>query len=223
MRVLRPSVGVWARLFASVVVAATAWCGSPRPVEATTTGGGAISGTMSLDTFPCYIGGCGGTIAGTAVLSLSGLGTATISGLPVPYTAAWAPPASSFTAGFSYKDTCELGQPDGTVPITTDPAGGTFTLSGGSVSIGGGPLMSATLTGGYQFVRQADAMRVSLTNLVLTPASGSPVIAVNLTAALAGQSAAAVQWTNGPGTCGGASNQVLNQTADVGEVALLVV
>ena len=215
MRVFWRTARLSSRLVAAFLVGGSACVGAPHTVAATTTGGGSFSATVMLDVFPCYSGGCAATIAGTAGLSLSGLGTQTANGtiVPVPYTAAWVPTEAVLTGTFTYQDTCELGQPDGTVPLSGN-GGGSFTLSGGSAVVGD-TLTAATLSGGFAFTRVGDGLRITLSNLTITPPSGSPVLAVNLTGAVAGQSVAPLVWTNGPGTCGGASNQVLSQTAAV--------
>src|SRR5258708_19723311 len=82
-------------------------------------------------------------------------------------------------------------------------------------------MTGATLSGGLKFTRIANGVRATLYNLVITPSSGSPVIAINLTGALAGQNPTGIVWTNGPGTCGGASNQPAPHTAAVVAVAPL--
>lgn len=205
---------------AAVAIAGTLCLGSPRPADATMTGVGSFPLlTVTLNVFPCFGGGCAGSATGTAALSLSGVGSATISGVPVPYTAVWAPTVSTLSAPLTYQDTCELNQPDGTVPLS-GVGGGTFTLTGGSVVLGGAVLTPATLAGGFTFTRVANGLVITLSSLSITPPGGSPVIAVNANnGLLVGQSAAGLVWTNGPGTCA-ASGQVLGQTATVTGMAL---
>lgn len=202
-----------ARVTASMLAAGALFLGNPGHVAATMTGGGAFDATLTLQTFPCPSFTCGGSATGTASLSLSGVGTATVSGVPLPFTAAWTPTVSVLNAAITYGDTCELDQPDGTVPLSGN-GGGTFTLSGGSVVLGGGVLTPATLSGTINFDRIANAMVMSLSSLSITPPAGSPVIAINENnGALVGQVAAAIIWTNGPGTCPVSTGQVTNQTA----------
>src|SRR5258708_16792445 len=115
MRGFRSRLSAAGRLAAALALVHGACLATPHAVEASTSGAGFFTGTVTLNLFPCYTGGCGGIVAGTAGLSLSGVGTATINGtlVPVPYTAVWAPTQSSLSAGFTYQDVCELGQPDG--------------------------------------------------------------------------------------------------------------
>jgi len=208
-----------ARIMTALLATGIALLGTPRFVAATTTGSGSVDITLTMQVFPCFSGGCPGSATGTGGLSLSGLGTATTSGVPVPFTAVWPPEVSSVSASFTYQDTCELGQPDGTVPLSGGGVGG-FTLSGGTVVLGGGTVSAATLSGTINFSRIANAVVMSLSALSITPPAGSPVIAVNLNSgALVGQAAAGLVWTNGPGSCG-ANGQVMNQTAMLAGIVL---
>ena len=206
-----------ARLMLAVMLAAVGGVGIPTGAGATTTGGGVLNMTFTWPLFPCN-SPCPASASGNAALSLSGLGTTTIGGVPLPYTAEWTPTASSLSLGSAdYQDTCELGQEklNGTVPLSGSGSGN-FSLSGGTAVVGAGVVSGATLSGNVQIDRVGNEMRLVMTGLVIKPPSGSPVLAMNTTDLIFGQSATGVVWTNGPGTCPiVAANQVSNQTAQV--------
>jgi hypothetical protein len=212
--------GAWRARLAVVLVSVTAaGLGVPRAAAATTTGAGAFSGTVTLPIFPCPTAPTctGGTFTGTAALSLSGVGTATMSGVPVPYTAAWpATPGNLTVSSFNYFDDCAGIEPPGVPPLLGN-AQGTLTLSGGTLVLGGGTLGSATLTGVFNWDRTGTAVRVALTSLTITAGAGAA--AVNLDNTIKGQSAAGFVWTNGPGQCSPGPSQT-NQTAAVAGVTL---
>ncbi len=199
-----------ARVVMAFVVVIGVGVGTPRPVEATTTGVGALEGTVLLPYFPCA--SCNpGTLTATSALSLSGLGTASISGVPAPYTAVWPATLNNFSAQFQYSDSC-VGVPNG-VPSIDGNGGGGFTLTGGLLVLGGGTLTNATLSGSFNFRRLGSGFAVALSSLTVTAASTGAPVAVNLNNGVTGQSPMAFVWTNGPGTCG--PGQLVNQTAQV--------
>jgi len=182
-------------------------------VAASTTGVGTFGGTVSLPAFPCT--NCiSGTFAGSVVLSLSGTATTSQStGVPEVYTAVWASATTTnATAGFGFNEVCPNTSPLPPYPgpPVTGTASGTFYLTGGSLSLNGGPWMTADLTGHLEWVREGTAVRVTLSTLVITAPSGGSTVAVNLNDLLQGESPTGFIWTNGPGTCAAPQN---NQTA----------
>jgi hypothetical protein len=150
-------------------------------------------------------------------LALGGLGTSSMNGVPVPYVANWSGQASNASAAFTFDESCAPGQPGPTPPVT-GTATGSFGVSGGQVSIAGGPWVAASLSGNLDWRRVGSAARLTLSSLTITASSGGTTIAVNLISVLVGESPTAFVWTNGPGTCG--TTQV-NQTALIEGVALM--
>jgi hypothetical protein len=200
----------------------TAVAGSAWTVAATTTttGGGFFVGTVTLPFFPCA--GCGTTFTGSAALSLAGIGTGSLDGVPVPYVAVWPLAVNDLTATVTYNEAC-ANAPVDTLPPLAGSAGGPLILTGGSLVLGGGaPLTGATLTGSFSWTRTATAVHITLTDLTVTATSSGTTVAISLTATVTGQSATGFVWTNGPGTCA-ANGQQVNQTAVVGGLALQAV
>lgn len=194
----------WRLVAAAVLVAASVLACWSHPAAASTTGVGTFSGSVSLPAFPCT--NCiAGTFAGTATLSLSGTATTSQSnGVPVAYTAVWASnTTTNATAGFSFNEICPNTSPLPPYPgpPVTGTASGTFYLTGGSLSLNGGPLMSADLNGHLEWLREGTAVRLLLSTLVITAPSGGSTVAVNLNDLLQGESPTGFVWTNGPGTC----------------------
>jgi hypothetical protein len=201
---------------AIALATAAAAVGVPSRAGATVDGGGSISGAVNLPSFPCQTGCSGGTFVGTATLALSGLGTSSVSGVPLPYAAVWSAQAGNASAGFTFQDACIAGQ--GPTPPATGSANGSFSVTGGELSVAGGTFQSATVTGILNWTRVGASARLELIALQITaPASGGTTLAVNLDNRVEGESPTAFVWTNGPGTC--AVTQ-LNQTALIEGVAL---
>lgn len=191
---------------------ATGWVGAKA--DTTTTGAGSVSGTATLWQFPCT--NCGsGLFSGTVVLSLSGVGTSTISGLQLPYTAYWAGQLNNTSATFNFDETCVAGQPANLPPLV-GTAAGSFTVSGGEAVIAGQTYGGVTLSGGLDWTRIGVTAHLTLSGLTIAASNGSTV-AVNLMGTVLGQGAAAFVWTNGPGTC--AVTQA-NQTAQIAGFAM---
>lgn len=187
-----------------------------RPVSAvtTTTGGGELSGTVTLWQFPCT--NCiNGQFSGTVELGLAGVASTTVGGVQVPYVAYWAAQSQNASAIFNFDDTCTVGQPTD-IPPLTGTASGTFTVTGGQVTVAGQTLQGATLAGDLDWTRVGLSARLTLSLLSITATDGSTV-ALTLTNVIFGQSLSAFVWTNGPGTC--AAPQA-NQTALIGGIAL---
>lgn len=197
----------------AIVIATLATASS---ASASTTGGGVFVGTVSLPSFPCS--NCTGALfQGTASLTLSGMATLSLSGVPMPYVAVWAADPGNASAVMSYDENCISGQP-GDTPPPEGTASGTFVITGGLLSLAGGPLLSATLTGSLSWLRVGLAAQMTVSDLAITAPTGGSTVAVNLTnTLLVGQSANAFVWTNGPGTC--ATTQA-GQTALVAGIAL---
>src|SRR5437867_1862648 len=200
----------WRPVAAAVLLAGSLLACWSHPVAASTTGGGTFGGGVALPAFPCT--NCiGGTFAGTVTLSLSGTATTSYSnGVSEPYTAVWGPgTTNNGTAGFGFSEICDANAP---VPPATGTASGTFYVTGGSLSLAGGPWTSADLTGHLEWLRVGTAVRLTLSTLVITAPSGASgsTVAVNLNDLLQGESPTGFVWTNGPGTCAVTQN---NQTA----------
>ncbi len=182
----------------------------------TTTGGGSFTGAVTLPFFPCA--NCGGaTFTGSVTLSLSGVGTSAVDGVPMPYSAVWTaplPPATNASAIFGYDESCLTGQPDNLPPLI-GTAGGPFSVTGGMLTLGSGTIGPATLSGTFNWVRATTGARLTLSALTITAPQTS---AVNLDdAVLVGQGASGFVWSMPVGTC---ATQVVNQTATVGGISL---
>jgi hypothetical protein len=211
-----------ARIALALVAVMAAALGMPGSAAASMTGTGALSGGVTLPIFPCpSTPTCfGGTFTGTAALSLSGVGTGTISGVPVPYSAAWTATSGNLTVpDIGYQDDC-MGIETAGIPPLLGNAGGTFNLTGGTLVVGTGTFSNATLTGTFSWDRKGTAVRVTLTGLTI--AAGAGAVAINLNDTIAGESPAGFIWTNGPGQCTPGPSQS-NQTASVAGVALQAV
>lgn len=190
----------------------------PTPAAGSITGGGTFEATVTLPFFPCSNCG-GGVLSGRVGLSLSGVGTRTIDGAPIPYTAVWPTALASLpnlSAAFGYDEACSFAQPPNTPPVI-GTAGGSFTVTSGSLLLGGGTISGATLTGAFSWLREGTAAHITLTNLLIT---ASPTTAISLTTVVEGQGAAAVALLPPWGTC---INQATNQTMTVAGVALQAV
>lgn len=175
----------------------------PRLAEASTTGIGSFSGTVAMSGYPCPSPNCpGGSFTGTAGLTLSGFGTASLGGAgPAPYTAAWPSALGNLTIpSFTYATSCGI-SPAG-VPPLQGSGGGLFSLTGGTLILGGGTISNVTLAGMSAWQWTATALVVTLSDLTITTDAGT--VAVNLTnQVLTGRSASGFVWTSLPGTCGG--------------------
>jgi len=201
---------------AAISLATAAAVCVPSRAEATITGGGSISGAVNLPSFPCQTGCSGGTFVGTATLVLSGLGTSSVSGAALPYAAVWSAQAGNASGGFTFQDPCIAGQ--GPTPPATGSANGSFSVSGGELTVAGGTFQGATVSGILNWTRVGTAARLELIALQITaPASGGTTVALNLDNRLEGESPTAFVWTNGPGNCAVAQ---LNQTALIEGIAL---
>lgn len=190
----------------------------PMTADASTTGAGLVGGTVTLPYFPCA--SCSTTFTGTASMSLSGVGTASLGGVPVPYSAEWAASLGDLSASVTYAESCATGQPSD-IPPLSGSAGGTFTLRGGT-GVVDASTVPVTLSGDFAWTRVGTFVRIDLTNLAVTADLSGTTVAINLTNSIAGQSATGFVWTNGPGTCS-ANGQQVNQTAAVVGVVLEVV
>jgi hypothetical protein len=214
VRMRRHWRSIGALLAASVVVVASS---PPVAATTTTTGGGSFTGTVTLPFFPCS--NCGsGSFTGSVTLSLSGIGTTAVDGVPIPYSATWtapAPPATNASSpSFGYDETCAAGEPDAAVPLL-GTAGGTFNVSGGTLVLATGSIGGATLSGTFNWVRVAAGARLTLSGLRITAPATT---AVNLNdTVLLGESGAGFVWSTPAGSCG---TQQLNQSATVAGVAL---
>jgi hypothetical protein len=185
---------------------------TPTASATTTTGGGLLQASGVLPVFPCYPCPSNATLTGLAALSLSGLGTATLNGVPIPYSAAWpgAASTSNLTIGLSYNDYCTLTpaalQGDGT---------GNFALSGGVLMLGGGVLGNAVLTGTLVFTREGTAMRILLQDLTVTAGPNGATVAVSLNSQLLGASATGFVPLGAPGICASPQTNVSTILAGV--------
>ncbi len=199
-------------LMCALVIAAS----MPTAVGATSTtsGEGEIEGVVDLTQgFPCA---CAlGVFNGTVALTLSGFSTFSIDGAPEPYTATWAG-LNNTVANFGYTETCINEQPDDTPPVLGS-ASGTFTVSGGILSLGPN-VYSVRLTGVFMYQRIGTAARMTFTQLVVSDGS---TVATNLdNFTLVGQSADAIAFVPPVGTC---IDQVVPQLATLAGVALQAV
>ena len=215
MRWFRPDPHRVARSAAALIALVIGLAGcQPAYAVTTTTGGGLFAGTVTLGVFPCT--NCiNGQFAGTVDLALTGLATATMSGLQVPYVAYWAAQSQNASALFNFDDTCAAGQPANLPPLI-GTASGTFTVTGGHVSVAGQAFQGATLTGDLNWTRVGVSARLTLSLLSITASDGSTV-ALTLTNLIFGQSVTAFVWTNGPGTC---AVPQTNQTAQIEGIEL---
>lgn len=76
-------------------------------------------------------------------------------------------------------------------------ADGSFVITGGEVSIAGGPLLGATLSGKLNWRRVGVAAQVALSSRTITASSEGSTVAVTLgTVTVAGESATAFVWTD---------------------------
>jgi hypothetical protein len=201
----------------SALVLVALWGALPLRVAASTTGSGLFSGTVILPGFPCANCG-GGSFTGSAALTLAGVGTTALDGVPIPYSATWAapvPPATNASASsFGYDEQCLGGQPDWAPPLI-GTAGGFFTITGGTLVLATGSVGPATLSGTFSWLREGTAAHLSFTGLTISAPSTT---AINLNdALLAGQGGAGFVWSTPTGTCG---TQVTNEQATVAGIAL---
>jgi len=188
------------RLAPLVLTAVLPWL-TAYPVVATIAPG--IQGfklSGSVDRFPCLGSVCGGT--------LSGLGTASVAGQTTSgteFTAQWPDPSqplptSNTTGSLSnVSDSCLAGGP---TPSDSGSGQGSFSLAGGQLNIvGQGVSSGATLSGFFDFIREADgAVAITVSAATITNNTGL-VIAyqANLVVGVGGGGFAV---TNGVPTCG---------------------
>lgn len=185
-----------------------------HPIDATTTGGGALDGTLTIP-YPCSGCGAGGSITATAAMSLSG-----VSQSGSAYSAVWPDPRTTppgtvpinFTtpSGVTVTDQCIVTAP---VPPILGGGGAGFTLSGGLLVINGTVWDNATLTGNltWQWDGPTTA-EVILTGLAITGGPGPSLVAVslNLDNMIIGLGAMTFTWRLPMGNC---AVQNPNQTA----------
>jgi len=182
---------------------------------ATTTVLAQMTGTATMETFPCILGGgCPAGFAADAVVTVSGVDV--VGGV---YTAIWPDPTPGFTvvqdfnAGFLAEDGCLP-----LIPLSpTGNAGGSFTLHDGLVvDSASGVMHHATITGGFGWIRAG--LTVVVSTWATTLSVGSSTIASG--GVLEGQGGGTFAPLNGPGTCTGPQT---NQTALIAGVELLPV
>lgn len=130
-------------------------------------GSGGWSAIVSIPLYPCPA--CALTFTGKFAGSMTVLDS---SGHPT-YTATWVPgTADNLSTGpISYSESC------GTVPLYPDSgtAGGSFTISGGILTLGGTVVGTATLTGTLSETRTTALLLLNVTGVSLL--NGSSVVA----------------------------------------------
>jgi len=122
------------------------------PVHAGVTGGGAFDGQGTVADFPCSVQNCGGSFTGTFVGGFAGTDSAGNA-----WTATWtSPTASNLTATFGYSNgVCPVG--------ATSEAGGTFQITGGSVTDGNASAQDGTINGVFTWTGVAAGAVLLLT------------------------------------------------------------
>ena len=179
--------------------------GHPVRATTTTTGGGAVDGTLTIP-YPCSGCGAGGSITATATMSLSG-----VSQSGPAYSAVWPDPRTTqpgtvpinftTTSGVTVTNECTVTEP---VPPLLGGAGAGFTLNGGQLAVNGTVWDNATLTGTitWQWVGPTVGV-VTLTGATITGGSGPGAIAatLNLGNMVVGNGVMTFAWSVPTGNC----------------------
>ncbi len=156
------------------------------PARATISGGGTIEGIVDLPTYPCPSGACGGSFSGSLVATVTGTtttGAAFVAEWPDPSTTPVGTVPTNMAANFRYGANCT--PPIGVTPSLTGGGSGTFTVSGGLLSVNGVVTShNATLTGDMTFQQVATAVPITFDGDVVT--DGVSTIATSLSPPLIG-------------------------------------
>jgi hypothetical protein len=187
------------RLALLVMAAVLPWLAA-HPVAATMAPG--IQGfklTGTVDRFPCLGSVCGGT--------LSGLGAATVAGQATSgaaFTAEWPDPTqpapSSNTTG-SLTNVLDSCLTSGPIPSDSGTGKGSFSLAGGLLDIAGqGVSSGATLSGNFDFAREADGA-VVITVSAATITNNTGLVIAYQANLLVGVGGGGFAVTNGMPTC----------------------
>ncbi len=133
----------------AVLAIAASVVGVGVPVQASQTGAGSWSATLTLSEYPCT-GGCSGSLTGNVQGGISGLD---VNGAPYTVTfpdPAGAPLTGNLSSTFLYSEGCELLDP---LPVIGGDAGAQFTVVNGVVDDNGQIIHGATLTGTFAWSR----------------------------------------------------------------------
>ncbi|HZS16202.1 MAG TPA: hypothetical protein VFC09_16555 [Candidatus Dormibacteraeota bacterium] len=156
------------------------------PARATISGGGTIAGVVDLPTYPCPSGACGGSFSGSLVATVTGTtttGAVFVAEWPDPSTTPVGTVPINMSAAFGYGADCT--PPVGVAPSLTGGGSGTFTVTGGLLTVNGLVTShNATLSGDVSFEQVATAVPITFDGDVVT--NGASTIATSLSPPLIG-------------------------------------